>query len=82
MAGEPRTTICPPPGPVAGIEPFNKPLSLTCHKLGPAVASGNSFILKPASATPLLALLLAEALLDAGYSPEALSVIVCRSSEA
>ena len=71
-----------PLGPVAGIVPFNYPLNLACHKLGPAIASGNSFILKPASATPLSALLLAEALLEAGYPPEALSVIVCRGSEA
>jgi acyl-CoA reductase-like NAD-dependent aldehyde dehydrogenase len=71
-----------PLGPVVGIAPFNYPLNLGCHKLGPAVAAGNSFILKPASATPLSALLLAEALLEAGYPPEALSVIVCRGSQA
>ncbi len=71
-----------PLGPVVGIAPFNYPLNLACHKLGPAVASGNSFILKPASATPLSALLLAEALLEAGYPPEALSVVVCRGSDA
>jgi len=71
-----------PLGPVAGIAPFNYPLNLACHKLGPAVAAGNSFILKPASATPLSALLLAEALLEAGYPPPALSVIVCRGSQA
>jgi acyl-CoA reductase-like NAD-dependent aldehyde dehydrogenase len=71
-----------PLGPVVGIAPFNYPLNLACHKLGPAVAAGNSFILKPASATPLSALLLGDALLEAGYPPEALSVLPCRGSQA
>ncbi len=71
-----------PLGPVVGIVPFNYPLNLACHKLGPAVAAGNSLILKPASATPLSAVLLAESLLGAGYPPEALSVMVCRSAQA
>ena len=71
-----------PIGPVVGIAPFNYPLNLACHKLGPAVAAGDSFILKPASATPLSALLLGESLLAAGYPPEALSIVLCRGSEA
>jgi acyl-CoA reductase-like NAD-dependent aldehyde dehydrogenase len=71
-----------PLGPVLGIAPFNYPLNLACHKLGPAVAAGNSFILKPASSTPLSGLLLGEMLLDAGYPPEALSVVPCRGSQA
>jgi acyl-CoA reductase-like NAD-dependent aldehyde dehydrogenase len=66
-----------PLGPVLGIAPFNYPLNLACHKLAPAIAAGNSFILKPASATPLSGLLLAEMTLEAGYPPEALSCIVC-----
>lgn len=71
-----------PLGPVLGIAPFNYPLNLACHKLAPAIAAGNSFILKPASATPLSALLLAEMTLDAGFPPEALSVVVCRGARA
>jgi len=71
-----------PLGPVLGISPFNYPLNLSCHKLAPAIAAGNSFILKPASATPLSGLLLAEMTLEAGYPPEALSVVVCRGSKA
>jgi acyl-CoA reductase-like NAD-dependent aldehyde dehydrogenase len=66
-----------PLGPVLGIAPFNYPLNLACHKLAPAIAAGNSFILKPASATPLSGLLLAEMTLEAGYPPEALSCVVC-----
>ncbi len=71
-----------PLGPVLGIAPFNYPLNLACHKLAPAIAAGNSFILKPASATPLTGLLLAEMTLEAGYPPEALSVVVCPGSRA
>ncbi len=71
-----------PLGPVLGIAPFNYPLNLACHKLAPAIAAGNSFILKPASATPLSGILLAEMVLEAGYPPEALSVVVCPGSRA
>lgn len=71
-----------PIGPVLGIAPFNYPLNLSCHKLAPAIAAGNSFILKPASATPLTGLLLGEMTLEAGFPPEALSVITCRGSKA
>ena len=66
-----------PAGPVLGITPFNFPLNLACHKLGPAVAAGNPLILKPASATPVSALLLADMALGAGIPPEALSVVPC-----
>lgn len=71
-----------PLGPVLGIAPFNYPLNLSCHKLAPAIAAGNSFILKPASATPLSGLLLGELTLEAGFPPEALSVVTCRGSKA
>lgn len=64
-----------PLGPVLGIAPFNYPLNLACHKLAPAIAAGNSFILKPASATPLSGLLLGEMVLEAGYPEQALSVV-------
>ncbi len=71
-----------PLGPVVGIAPFNYPLNLACHKLAPAVAAGNSFILKPASATPLSGLLLGEMLLEAGYPEEALSVLIAPGPQA
>jgi acyl-CoA reductase-like NAD-dependent aldehyde dehydrogenase len=66
-----------PCGPVLGITPFNFPLNLACHKLGPAIAAGNPLILKPASATPISALILAEMALRAGLPPGALSVVPC-----
>ncbi len=83
-AGESRQALVRrfPVGIVLGISPFNYPLNLSCHKLGPAVAAGNSFILKPASATPLSGLLLGEMALEAGCPPEALSVVVCPGSRA
>ena len=68
-----------PLGPVLAITPFNFPLNLACHKLGPAVAAGNSIILKPASTTPISALMLGEMVLEAGLPPEAISVVPCRT---
>jgi glyceraldehyde-3-phosphate dehydrogenase (NADP+) len=64
-----------PVGVVAAISPFNFPLNLVLHKVGPAIAAGNAVILKPASATPLVALLLTELLLEAGLPPAAISTI-------
>lgn len=71
-----------PIGPVLGITPFNFPLNLACHKIGPAIAAGNPVILKPASVTPISALLLGECALDAGLPPEAMSVVPCHASSA
>lgn len=68
-------TLRVPCGVVAAIAPFNFPLNLVCHKVGPALAAGNSVILKPASDTPLVALKLVEILLEAGLPPLALSCI-------
>ena len=59
-------TIRVPCGVVVGISPFNFPLHLVCHKVGPALAAGNSVIVKPATDTPLSALKLVQILLDAG----------------
>lgn len=64
-----------PIGPILGITPFNFPLNLVAHKLAPAMAVGTSFILKPASQTPLSSLKLAEVILEAGYPPEAVNVL-------
>jgi glyceraldehyde-3-phosphate dehydrogenase (NADP+) len=64
-----------PIGIILAITPFNDPLNLVAHKLGPAFAGGNSVILKPATVTPLSAIKLAEALLEAGLPPEILQII-------
>jgi acyl-CoA reductase-like NAD-dependent aldehyde dehydrogenase len=71
-----------PLGPVVGIVPFNFPLNLACHKLAPAIAAGNSIILKPASATPVSGLILGEMVLAAGLPPEAVSVVPCAGARA
>ncbi len=64
-----------PVGPVLGISPFNFPLNLVAHKVAPAIAVGNPIILKPASQTPLSALLLGKIITDAGLISGGLSVI-------
>ena len=64
-----------PIGIVLAITPFNDPLNLVAHKLGPAIAAGNAVVLKPATVTPLSALKLAEAFLEAGLPPLALQVM-------
>ncbi len=66
-----------PCGPVLGITPFNFPLNLVSHKIAPAIAAGNPIILKPASKTPISALMLVEILVDAGIPEGALSVLPC-----
>ena len=71
-----------PLGPVVGIVPFNFPLNLACHKLAPAIAAGNSIILKPASSTPVSSLLLGEMALAAGMPPAAISVVPCAGARA
>ncbi|MFJ5770969.1 aldehyde dehydrogenase family protein [Psychrobacillus sp. NPDC093180] len=53
-------TIEQPIGVIGAITPFNFPQNLVAHKVGPAIASGNTIVLKPASQTPLSALFLAE----------------------
>lgn len=70
-----------PIGIILAITPFNDPLNLVAHKLGPAFAGGNSVILKPSSLTPLSAIKLGEAFLEAGLPPEALQIITGNSSE-
>jgi acyl-CoA reductase-like NAD-dependent aldehyde dehydrogenase len=70
-----------PIGIVAAISPFNFPLNLVCHKVGPGFAAGCAVVLKPAGATPLSALLLAQAFADAGQPAGWLNVIVGKSSE-
>lgn len=68
-------TMRVPCGVVLAISPFNYPLNLVCHKVGPALAAGNAVILKPAADTPLVALKLVELLLEAGLPPLAMNCI-------
>lgn len=66
-----------PIGPILAIAPFNFPLNLVLHKVAPALAVGNSVVLKPAPQTPLTSQLLAEILREAGLPEEALTVVHC-----
>ncbi|MCH8106903.1 MAG: aldehyde dehydrogenase family protein [Chloroflexi bacterium] len=74
-------TIRVPVGVVAAIAPFNFPLNLVCHKVGPALAAGNSVVLKPAGDTPLSALKLTEILLEAGLPEEAIQCVTGSGAE-
>ncbi len=64
-----------PAGIVVAITPFNFPLNLAAHKVAPAIAAGNSVILKPASLTPLCDIQMGKILLESGLPPKAISVI-------
>lgn len=74
-AGKFGFTLRVPCGIVACITPFNFPLNLPCHKIGPALACGNAVVFKPASDTPLIGLALVEILLEAGVPPLAISCV-------
>lgn len=64
-----------PIGVVAAITPFNDPLNLVAHKIGPALLAGNGVVLKPAQTTPLSALALVDLLLAAGVPAERIAVV-------
>ena len=70
-----------PLGIILAITPFNDPLNLVAHKVGPAIAAGNAVILKPSSLTPLSALALAEAFYQAGLPESILSTVTCQRGE-
>ena len=74
-AGRIGFTLRVPCGVVTAISPFNFPLHLVCHKVGPALAAGNSVVVKPATDTPLSALKLLQILLEAGTPPEAVACL-------
>lgn len=74
-AGKMAMVIREPLGVIAAITPFNFPLNLSLHKIGPAIAGGNAVVHKPASATPISALRLARLFAEAGLPPGALNVI-------
>jgi len=66
-----------PIGVILGISPFNFPLNLVAHKVAPAIAAGNSFILKPATQASLTSLRLAKIIESSGYPSAAFSVLPC-----
>ncbi|MFF2795617.1 aldehyde dehydrogenase family protein [Lysinibacillus xylanilyticus] len=68
-------TVREPLGIVAAITPFNFPMNLVAHKIGPAIASGNTVVLKPASQTPLTAYFIGELLVEAGLPKGALNIV-------
>jgi acyl-CoA reductase-like NAD-dependent aldehyde dehydrogenase len=67
-----------PIGPCSFISPFNFPINLAAHKIAPAIAAGCPFVLKPASLTPVGALLLGEILAETDLPPGAFSILPCR----
>jgi acyl-CoA reductase-like NAD-dependent aldehyde dehydrogenase len=83
QAGEGKLafTLRVPIGVVGAISPFNFPLNLVAHKIAPALAAGCAVVLKPASQTPLSALLLAELETEAGLPPGWLNVLAGPASE-
>jgi acyl-CoA reductase-like NAD-dependent aldehyde dehydrogenase len=64
-----------PVGVVAAITPFNGPVSLAAHKLGPALAAGNSIVLKPSPKAPLCVHMFIEAIIEAGWPPGAIGTL-------
>ncbi len=68
-----------PVGIVLAITPYNDPLNMVAHKLGPAIAAGNAVVLKPTYLTPLSAIKLGQVFLEKGLPPEALSIITGKS---
>jgi len=67
-----------PVGPCSFISPFNFPLNLAAHKVAPAIAAGCSFVLKPASLTPIGALMIGEILAETDLPEGAFSILPCR----
>lgn len=74
-AGRMALTLREPLGVITAITPFNFPLNLSVHKIGPALAAGNAVVHKPASTTPLSGLMLSRLFSDSGLPPGALNTI-------
>lgn len=70
-----------PLGVISAITPFNFPFNLVAHKLGPAFAVGNTVVLKPATQTPLSAIVMAEIFRDAGLPDGALQIVTGSGGE-
>ncbi|CAN5712222.1 aldehyde dehydrogenase family protein [soil metagenome] len=66
-----------PLGVVYGITPFNFPLNLVAHKVAPAIASGNTIVIKPSPKAPMSARLLAQVIAEAGAPPSIVRIVVC-----
>ena len=66
-----------PIGPCSFISPFNFPLNLAAHKVAPAIAAGCTFVLKPASRTPIGALIIGEVLAETDLPEGAFSILPC-----
>jgi len=71
-----------PLGVIYGISPFNFPLNLVAHKIAPCLATGNTMVLKPATKTPLTALLLGEVIEKAGVHPGQVNIVTCPNDAA
>ena len=74
-------TIRAPRGVVCGITAFNSPLNMICHKVAPALASGNTVVIKPSEMAPLTAIRLFELLLEAGFPPGHLNLVHGRGAD-
>ncbi|HSF27341.1 MAG TPA: aldehyde dehydrogenase family protein, partial [Actinomycetes bacterium] len=74
-------TLRVPVGVVAAITPFNFPLNLVAHKLGPAIAAGAPVVLKPAEQTPITAIRLVDLLVEAGLPDDWVSVLTGTGAE-
>ncbi|MDT8375973.1 MAG: aldehyde dehydrogenase family protein [Mariprofundaceae bacterium] len=70
-----------PIGTIAAITPFNFPLNLVAHKVAPALATGNPVLLKPASATPISALILARIISEAGFPAGSVNAMPIRHQD-
>jgi acyl-CoA reductase-like NAD-dependent aldehyde dehydrogenase len=71
-----------PIGIIACITPFNFPLNLVAHKIAPAIASGNAFILKPPPQAPLTSLLLGEVLVNSGFEKKGINILPASNTDA
>jgi acyl-CoA reductase-like NAD-dependent aldehyde dehydrogenase len=71
-----------PLGVISAITPFNFPLNLVAHKVAPCLATGNTMVVKPATKTPLTALLLAEVLVEAGMPEGQVNFVTCSNEDA
>lgn len=74
--GSTALTFRVPVGVIAAITPFNAPLNLICHKIGPSFAAGNVTVLKPAPQAPFIAKALVELLIEAGMPAKAIQMVL------
>lgn len=75
-------TIREPMGVVVALSAFNHPVNLIAHQVAPALAAGNSVVVKPASTTPLSAIRMVEIFREAGFPPEAVICVPCPGAAA